>query len=320
MTLRCIPYNSQMANEWDKLVGQARNSTFINQRPYLDYHSDRFDDASLVFIDKKDHITALLPANYNTTTHTAYSHQGLTYAGLILSHNIRTEQIGEAIGAAIQHYRQMGAQRLVYKPAPYIYNKYPADEPLYFLSRHGARLTARSLSQAIYLPQAIQMNTLRHRKVNKSINAGNHVCEEHDTTQFWHILDHTLQTRHNVHPVHTIAELQLLMQRFPKQIRLFTTKDNTGETLAGTIVFDCGQVVHTQYLAASDKGRQVGALDQAIEHIMTNIYPDRTYLDFGVSTEDGGKILNSGLTFQKETFGARGVCYDTWELNLLAET
>ena len=317
--IRCVEYSGSYALQWDALVRNSRNGTFLFLRNYMDYHHDRFTDASLVFVDAKGHFVALMPANYEQSSRAVYSHKGLTYGGLILSKNICTEQIGEAMQAAIEHYRGLGAERMFYRPTPYIYNIYPSDEPLFFLFRHNAKLVARNLSQAIYLPEAIKANTLRRRMLKKSVQAGNHVCEEHDVTAFWHILDHTLQVRHNVKPVHSIDELHLLMSRFPEQIRLFVTKDPSGTTLAGTVVYDCGQVVHTQYLAASDEGRTCGALDQVIEHLMTNIYHDRRYFDFGVSTEHAGLYLNTGLTFQKESFGARGVCYDTWELNLLKE-
>ena len=42
----------------------------------------------------------------------------------------------------------------------------------------------------------------------------------------------------------------------------------------------------------------------------------KEYIDFGISTEQGGNILNEGLAFQKEGFGGRGVCYDCWQINL----
>jgi hypothetical protein len=37
------------------------------------------------------------------------------------------------------------------------------------------------------------------------------------------------------------------------------------------------------------------------------------YLDFGKSTETHSDILNENLIYQKEGFGARAVCYDTYE-------
>ena len=315
--IKCVTYCPSYARHWDRMVEQSRNGTFLLKRAYMDYHHDRFTDASLVFVDHKGHFAALLPANIDVTTATVYSHQGLTYGGLIVSADIHTEQIGEAIDMAVNHYREMGARKLIYKPIPYIYSKYPSQEDLYFLFRHGARLQSRSLSQTIYLPQAIGLNTLRYRKLNKSLLAGNRVCKSTDVTQFWHILDHTLRTRHNVRPVHSIDELHLLMSRFPEQICLYETHSPDDEVLAGTLVFDCGQTIHTQYLAVSDRGREVGALDHVVSYLLTEVYALRQYFDFGVSTESGGKILNPGLTFQKESFGGRGICYDTWELNLL---
>ena len=282
----------------------------------MDYHKSRFTDASLVFVDHKGHFIALLPANFDAPSRTVYSHQGLTYGGLVVSDDIRTEQIGEAVDLSLAYYRELGATRFVYKPIPYIYSRYPSDETLYFLFRHGASLHSRSLSQAIYLPEPISPNTLRRRKLNQSLQAGNRVCRSTDVSRFWHILDHTLQTRHNVHPVHSIDELHLLMSRFPDEICLYETLSSDGEVLAGTVVFDCGRTIHTQYLAASDRGRAVGALDHVISHLLTDVYADRQFFDFGISTEAGGKILNPGLTMQKESFGGRGICYDTWELNL----
>lgn len=58
------------------------------------------------------------------------------------------------------------------------------------------------------------------------------------------------------------------------------------------------------------------------DHIINNVYSDRqryadiTFFDFGKSTEDEGNYLNHNLIFQKEGFGGRGVCYDSYEYNL----
>ena len=51
-----------------------------------------------------------------------------------------------------------------------------------------------------------------------------------------------------------------------------------------------------------------------LHNLITDVYADRTYFDFGVSTENGGGYLNEGLIFQKEGFGARSVVYDTYEM------
>lgn len=310
------PYNPMLADEWNQLVASSKNATFLLDRNFMDYHQARFTDVSLLFYTERHHLVAAFPANYKAEQATVHSHEGLTYGGLIMSHQLSTTQVFEALTLACHYYAQMGATQLCYRPTPYIYNGYPSQEDLYFLFRHHAELSARNLSQTIYIPQAIKMNELRRRCIRKSQKAGNIICQQNDVSEFWHILDQNLRQRHNVSPVHSIAELELLMHRFPNNIQQYVVKNPKGDIIAGTILFDMGQVIHTQYISANDEGRATGAFDHLVSYLLTTLYAGRTYLDFGVSTEDGGEILNEGLTFQKESFGGRGVCYDAWLLNL----
>ena len=309
-------YNREQAKEWNKFVSESKNGTFLLDRNFMDYHANRFVDASLMMYDEKERLVAVLPANYEEDIQTVYSHHGLTYGGLIMSRRISTLEVMEAMKLACQYYAGLGAKKIYYRPIPYIYNRYPSQEDLFFLFRNQATLEARNLSQTIYIPDAIKMNELRRRCIKKSLKAGNSICQETDVTVFWHILDKNLRERHNVIPVHSIDELHLLMSRFTDIIRLYVVRNRQGETIAGTVVFDMGQIIHTQYIAANPEGKATGAFDHLISHLLTSVYADRMYFDFGVSTEKGGKWLNEGLTFQKESFGGRGVCYDTWSLNL----
>ena len=52
---------------WDKYVAKARNATFLFFRDYMDYHSDRFEDHSLMFF-VGNHLHSILPANIVDTT------------------------------------------------------------------------------------------------------------------------------------------------------------------------------------------------------------------------------------------------------------
>ena len=86
--------------------------------------------------------------------------------------------------------------------------------------------------------------------------------------------------------------------------------------VAGCVVYDTGRVAHLQYIAASPEGKAMGALDGLFAHLFENVYKQRDYIDFGISTEDGGNHLNEGLLFQKEGFGGRGIVYDVYEIDL----
>ena len=58
------------------------------------------------------------------------------------------------------------------------------------------------------------------------------------------------------------------------------------------------------------------AIDAIFRKILQEDYKDCKYLDFGTSNEEGGKVLNTSLIYQKEGFGGRGVVYDTYEWRL----
>ena len=44
-----IKYTPEYRQQWDAYVAKARNATFLFYRNYMDYHSDRFKDYSLLF-------------------------------------------------------------------------------------------------------------------------------------------------------------------------------------------------------------------------------------------------------------------------------
>ncbi len=72
--------NDSDSTAWNDFVMRSKQGTFLFDRRYMDYHRDRFSDYSLLFY-KKGKLYALLPANIDGDT--LWSHQGLTYGGLI---------------------------------------------------------------------------------------------------------------------------------------------------------------------------------------------------------------------------------------------
>jgi hypothetical protein len=95
--------------------------------------------------------------------------------------------------------------------------------------------------------------------------------------------------------------------------------DNPSHVVAGCLLFVCQNVVHVQYIASGKDGKACGALDWLFARVITEVrkrLPQIRYFDFGISTEHGGLYLNEGLIFQKEGFGGRGVCYDSYRVAL----
>ena len=302
------PYVAADAAAWDALVGRSRNGNLLHRRGYMDYHADRFVDRSLV-VERGGEFVAVFPASIQDRTVT--SHGGLTYAGLISSADLRAEStlaLFEQIGG---HYRAQGVERVVYKAVPHVFHGYPAEEDLYALHRLGARLGRRDLSSVIALQEAFRFTPARRRAVSRAKRAGIDVQIGTDLEGFHRLLSEVLR-RHAAVRTHSVAEMRLLQSRFPEHIVLHEARRD-GILLAGVLVYDFGQVVHTQYLAASEEGRRLDALSLLLAQLIEHTYASRRHFSFGISTEQQGRVLNGGLVAQKEYFGARAVVHDTYE-------
>jgi hypothetical protein len=302
------PYAPSDADAWDALVACSRNGNMLHRRGYMDYHADRFDDQSLL-IERQGEIVGVFPASVHGETVT--SHGGLTYAGLITSDAVRAGSMLDVFGQMRSHYRALGVRRVIYKATPHVFHAYPAEEDLYALHRLGARLERRDLSSVISLQEPFRFATGRRQAVDKARKTGIRMHAGGDPENFHGLLSDVLR-RHGALPTHSQQELRLLQQRFPQHIVLHEAC--VGDVLlAGALVYDFGRVVHTQYLAASEEGRRLGALSLLLADLIEKTYAARLHFSFGISTEQKGQVLNDGLVAQKEYFGARGVVHDFYE-------
>lgn len=306
-------YRREDKELWNSFVSKARNATFLFDRNYMDYHDDRFDDNSFMFYHKGK-LKAVLPAN--VAGDTLYSHQGLTYGGLLLDKKATVEDVLECFDSLNSWLRENGISKVVYKALPWIYQQYPSEEDLYALTwKCKAQLISRDISSSIVIDNKLKFAESRKSGIRKALSLNIEVGESNDVDGFWHVLEDNLGNRYNAKPVHTSSEMKLLMSRFPNNIRLYVAKMN-GEIVGGTLIYVTPQVVHTQYISASVEGKKHGGLDLLFDYIINKVYANCRYFDFGKSTEQGGAYLNEPLIFQKEGFGGRGVCYDwyQWEL------
>ena len=69
-----------------------------------------------------------------------------------------------------------------------------------------------------------------------------------------------------------------------------------------------------QYIAALDAARDVGGLDLLFTSLLAEAGPPLRFLSFGIASEQGGEVLNEGLTAWKEGFGARALPHLVYEL------
>lgn len=306
-------YKDDYKPEWDAFVRESKNGTFLFYRDFMEYHSNRFEDYSLMFyID--DRLAAIMPGHIEDKVY--YSHRGLTYGGLIMGEETTAANVVTIFDHLTHTFQHQGIKKIVYKAMPHIYHRLPAEEDLYALFRSNAFISESNISSTILLSKRLKYSDSRKNGLKKAKKNKLTVEQSEDLATFWQILGDNLKAKYDKKPVHSLAEITYLKEKFPAEIQFFAVSDADGNMLGGCLLFEMEKVVHAQYTAANEEGKNKGAIDILIDHIINAVYPYKTYFDYGTSTENGGHYLNESLIYQKEGFGARGIVYNTYTINL----
>lgn len=280
----------------------------------MDYHQDRFEDFSvLVFKEKK--LVGLFPAN--KVDGIVYSHQGLTYGGLLTSEDTKLEEFVNYFKSVLNFYKDIDCKKLQLKQLPSIYTTLPNDELQYLMFILKAKLIRRDTLSVINMKHKLKVSKDRVAGNKRALKHGLRIEEVNDFESFWNkILIPNLKAKHDTNPVHSLEEIQLLKEKFPNQIRQFNVYKNN-QIVAGTTIFETIQVAHSQYISGNEEKNQIGSLDFLHMHLINVVFKNKTYFDFGISNEKQGVHINRGLNYWKEGFGARTVTQDFYEIDLV---
>lgn len=292
------------------MVSKAKNGTFLFYRDFIEYHKDRFEEHS-VLVMENNVLIAIFPANVHQNT--IYSHQGLTYGGFLYQ-SLKIAKVLEVFKAVLRYYNTQGFAFMQIKSIPSIYHKKPAEELLYLLFVAKSKLIRRDALAVISTSNVLGISRGRMEGVQKGKKRDLKVVEENKFGAFWQkILIPNLEKKHQANPVHSLSEIEYLQRKFPKNIRQFNVyyKD---EIVAGTTIFESDLVAHAQYISANENKNELGSLDFLYHILITEVFANKKYIDFGISNEDQGKKLNGGLSFWKESFGASTVIQDFYEI------
>lgn len=309
--MRVQAYEPAARPRWNEFAAKARAGTFLLQRDYMDYHADRFRDRSLMVLEGEE-LVALFPLSQCGMDFS--SHGGLTYGGLVTGSRVSAPQVLRIFRLLGQELLSAGIERFIYKPIPHIYHRVPAEDDLYVLFRAGARIVRRDLSSAI--PRGVGVGLTKGRKwaINKARKAGVRVSESSRVRDFMRMEAALLAEKYGTRPTHSEDEMALLVSRFPQNIRLFGA-ELEGALLGGVLVYETEQVAHAQYISSTEQGRSLCALDAVLSVLLTDVYEQKQWFDFGISTIAGGQQLNGQLAQYKESWGARSVVYDWYEVD-----
>jgi hypothetical protein len=306
-------YQSDQKQQWDSFIDSAKNGHFMFKRDFMEYHKERFTDNSLI-IYLKNKLIALLPAHRDGSK--LASHLGLSFGGLIVDQSMKLYKMIDLIKALIQNLQQQGFTEFIYKATPQHYQSLFSNEDIYSLSLVGSQITRRDACSVIDLRTNIGFEKGRRGCIKKAYQENLKLDDSTSITDYFSMIENLLKEKYDSKPVHNLQEMILLQSRFPENIKLYTARKDQ-ELLAGIWIFLNKKVIKTQYIASTEKGRSLGAVDFIINELITNLYKDFYYFDFGTSVDQSENGFNSSLMAQKEMFGARTVLCDWYTLNLV---
>jgi hypothetical protein len=304
-------YEKSNYKNWNAFIGKAKNATFLFHRDFLEYHNDRFQDYSLIVLDKEKWV-AVVPANI--VGNEIFSHQGLTYGGLVYNEKIKLSSVIEIFKAVLSFLNENNIEKLQLKLIPSIYHQEPAEELNYALFLAEAQLIRRDSMAVIDLSKKISIASGRKEGITKGKKSKLEIKEVDDFELFWNtILIPNLAKKHHAKPVHSLQEMTKLKELFPENIRQFNVFEN-GIIVAGTTIFETENVAHCQYISGKEDKNELGGLDLLFHHLITEVFKNKRFFDFGTSNENQGRKLNNGLSYWKESFGASIIVHDFYEV------
>ena len=312
--IEIVKYESSYKSRWDDFVSKSKNGCLLFYRDYHGIPLRQVPRFIAPFFEEGD-LVAVMPANIADDVF--YSHAGLTFGGVVSDRKMGIGLMLELFDALMVYLRQHRIKTIIYKAIPHIYHIVPAEEDLYALFRHNAKVVQRDASSAILFDQQIPFNRQKRRYIKLGKRNELVVKRADDFRAYMLIVAEVTARKFSVAPTHTAHEIELLSKRFPENIKLFAAyKDET--MLAGVLMFEHRSTAHAQYSASSDEGEKVGAGDLVWDYLIHDYYcgSSKRYFDFGRSTEKGGRYMNAGLNAHKEALGARATMYDTYKVDV----
>lgn len=304
-----IRYENRLKNDWDSFLDKAKNRTFLFKRDFIEYHNNKFDDFSLIFYINNQ-IQALLPAN--KVENILYSHQGLTYGGLILNDKICENGYFQLYDALKLFLEQKNFSYFVLKQQLSFYNV----EVSLWANQYFDKIFKKEMNLTVdLLNLSISKSKLKHYR--RSTKRNFEIKKETDLSSFWiNVLQPLLWKKYKTKPVHNLKEIQYLKDKFPENIQQYSLYYD-GIIIAGITLFIADKVVKSQYGAATDLGKELRAMDYLFIYLL-HFYKDLNYHYFDMGTVTNPNYennINSGLLQQKIELGCE--IYDQFTFNLV---
>jgi len=292
-------YHENDAGSWNNFITRSANGTFLHHRDYMDYHAERFNDFSLM-IYQGEKLKAVLPAHRENEV--VYAHNGLTYSDFIFHYKLKLEHKINIIYHALKYLHENKITALHIKTIPFVFTRIIDQSNEYIYHQLQAKLQYVKPFFVYLNENEIKPNRNRNKNLKKIAEKNYQIVENiNHLSEFWQLVIKNLKERYHSQPAHQLNEIQLLTQRFPDQIKLYTLWSGSN-ILSGALVYYINKAIHFQYIHSVTQKNERDAVEWLIFNILKK-HEQQKYISFGTSAVKANN-LNKGLVYWKQSFGS----------------
>lgn len=314
MALYIERYEAKYAADWDRLIEESMNGTFLQTRRFIEYHpEDRFHDHSLLIFKGNKIVGGILACEImESGDKIFFSHKGTTFGGFIISKHIYSAaNISELMEEFEKYIKKEKFDKVYLKQTPAIFQKKNTDLVDYFLYQRGY-IQYTELNYHMDLLNfrddiLSRFSASKRRDYRYSLKYSlefKELREIGEIKEYYEVLQLNLK-KLKIPSVHQFEELiDLKFNRFNERIKFFGVYKEE-RIVAGSMIFLFdNNICHTQYLSSDERYLEYYPMEFLIYNLIKYaIQIGNNYFTFGVCTEDRGRYLNMGLSRFKEGFG-----------------
>jgi lipid II:glycine glycyltransferase (peptidoglycan interpeptide bridge formation enzyme) len=232
------------------------------------------------------------------------------------------EDTDKVIIAFFEYLEKKGIQKIDMTPSPFFYGIKENQHIDFILSRENFTFKKREMSSVIPVDHDIQdviasLDPSVRRAVRKAEKCGVIIKQDDSVKSYgvYHdILSKNLLEKHNVKPVHTLAEMCDLKKRFPEKITLFTASLNNS-IIGGIWIFRVNpKVAVAFYIAQLYEYQETRAVNLLYAETLRQVRLwGHDYYELGLFSVNMNP--NYGLGRFKESYGGVGLFRDYFTRN-----
>ena len=310
--MQVVEYSKSLEQDWDEFVFKSKNGTVLHTQKFLSYHPEnRWVDKSVLIYNNGD-LKAVFPAC--EVEGEIISHAGSSCGGLIVLRSNKLSETSKYFQLLINYYNKH--DKIVFKKHERIFDVHPAEEIELAAIQVDFNVIYKELSTCVKL-SGYTISKNRLDKVNRASKKIRIVENDSDYASFHIILENNLADKHAVRPTHSLSEMLKLKSLMPCTFSLLSAYYQD-KMIAGIWLIKANdKVLHTFYVSQNYEFKNLYSISYLMNKVLEMAKRDGfEYVNFGVSTEDKGKIVNQGLVSFKESFGGFGVDRITYSKDL----